>query len=276
MDDQQFRLLLDRFGRSWTGYRKVRRGVMKRLRRRMVELDLSCAEAYLRVMEDDPALRIECERLLTVSISRFFRDKKVWEILQNRILPALFKEQREPVRVWSAGCASGEEAYSFRIAWESVMESSGAAPELEIVATDLNPVYLERAKAGIYARSSLREVPAEVVDRCFEHQGGEDRYGGEDCYTIRARFRSYIKWKELGFHEAPPGTGFQVIFLRNNLLTYYRDPFREQALHRAVDRLATSGYLIIGSHERLPRGEWNLNPVESVSCVFRKGWGNPK
>lgn len=112
MDDQQFRQLLKYFGLSWRGYRKVRKGVKKRIRRHMNVLGCHDISAYLLELDRSDKLRHECELLMTVSISRFFRDGKLWEVLQTGILPGLIEKSVEKMRVWSAGCASGEEVYS--------------------------------------------------------------------------------------------------------------------------------------------------------------------
>ena len=104
MEDQQFLLILDFFGLSWKGYRKVRRGVKKRLDRYMRELGTRDTEALRLAMQKDPEQRHEVERLLTVSISRFFRDRGLWKTFKENILPSI-PDGAGPVKVWSAGCA---------------------------------------------------------------------------------------------------------------------------------------------------------------------------
>ena len=162
MDDIQFRQLLDRFELSWEGYLKVRKGVKKRIRRHMQKLGCNTITAYLTKLDADNEARMECERLMSVSISRFFRDREFWEILEKKILPGLLKTGEKSLRIWSAGCACGEEVYTFQIVWNHLKEIKGSLPELKITATDLNPIYIDRARAGVYRFSSLREVNEEV------------------------------------------------------------------------------------------------------------------
>jgi chemotaxis methyl-accepting protein methylase len=111
MDDHQFRKLLDWFGYSWAGYRKVRKGVKKRIARHMQELQCPAMDAYLELLASDGDALEQCRLRMTVSISRFFRDRQLWQGLQDRILPELLGAPRDFLRVWSAGCACGEEPY---------------------------------------------------------------------------------------------------------------------------------------------------------------------
>ena len=167
MDDKQFCQLLQHLGLSWTGYRKVRKGVKKRIARHMQNFGCRNVSAYLVELDRRNDARRDCERLMTVSISRFFRDRKLWENLQKDILPVLVETHNEKIKVWSAGCASGEEVYSLKIL--DVLEASaGRIPYLEVLATDMNPDYLERARAGVYPLSSLKEVPEQLGSVYFQ------------------------------------------------------------------------------------------------------------
>ena len=103
MDDREFNMLLDHFGFSRDGYRKVRRGVKKRLRRHMERMGCRRPASYLDAIERDPAARAECLRLLTVPISRLLRDAPLWEALADAILPVLAGRFGLPLRAWSAG-----------------------------------------------------------------------------------------------------------------------------------------------------------------------------
>ena len=111
MDDIQFKLLLDRLGYSWAGYRKVRKGVKKRIRRHMRRLGCRDIIAYLNLLQVQSDSRQECELLMTVPISRFFRDRRLWLMLENRWLPDILAGNHSQIAVWSAGCACGEEVY---------------------------------------------------------------------------------------------------------------------------------------------------------------------
>ena len=116
---------------------------------------------YLAELDNSNEIRHQCELLHTVSISRFFRDREFWQTLENKFLPDLIKRKSERINVWSAGCACGDEVYSFKIIWDRLKNSIEQLPKLEIIATDMNSDYLVKARAGIYSFSSLKEVTKE-------------------------------------------------------------------------------------------------------------------
>ncbi len=117
MNDQHFHQLLQHLGLSWRGYRKVRKGVKKRICRHMYQLGCRDVSTYLLKLDKNEDARLQCEQNMAVSISRFFRDRKLWETLEKEILPELIEKHREKIAVWSAGCACGEEVYSLKILW---------------------------------------------------------------------------------------------------------------------------------------------------------------
>jgi chemotaxis methyl-accepting protein methylase len=263
MEDTQFQQLLDRFGFSWAGYRRVRKGVKKRLSRHMQEMHCGSIENYIEAITKDRAVRLQFGRLMTVSISRFFRDRGLWEIMQKKILPLLAKNAPRAIRVWSAGCASGEEIYSFKILWEGLRKPYSCISNLGILATDMNPAYLERAKAAVYPRTSMREVPEAIRSTYFEMLAGGK-------YALRSRMRDGIVWQVHDLLSDPPATAFDLIFLRNNLLTYYGDEIKIPALTKVINSVAPRGFLIIGSHERMPIELLELKPWGGSTIIFQK------
>ena len=263
MEDKQFQLLLDRFGFSWTGYRKVRKGVKKRLARHMRELHCGNIENYIEALQKDQATRLQFERLMTVSISRFFRDRGFWEIMREDILPLLAQNAPRAIKVWSAGCASGEEVYSLKILWEGLRKSCSHISSFNILATDMNPAYLERAKAAVYTRSSLREVPKAIRSTCFKIVPG-------GRYALRSGMKDGIVWQVHHLLSDPPESPFDLIFLRNNLLTYYVDEVKIPALTKVVNRIVPGGFLVIGSHESMPVELFDLKPWGGSAIIFHK------
>jgi chemotaxis methyl-accepting protein methylase len=137
-------------------------------------------------------------------------------------------------------------------------------PPLELWATDVNPAYLERAIEGIYPAGALARVPAEARAHFF-------RPVGKASFRVAEELREGIRWK---LHDltadTPPERDFHIIFLRNNLLTYYRGVIVEAALPAIVDSLAPGGILVIGQKERLPDFLKGFDPHPEVSCLFRK------
>ena len=263
MNDFQFNQLLSRLELSWEGYRKVRKGVKKRIRRHMQQLGCKTMAAYLAELGKNDEAKQECDLLMSVSISRFFRDLKFWKTLEKEILPDLIK-RKETLKVWSAGCACGEEVYSFKIIWNRLEKSGVPLPELKIIATDLNTTCLDRAQAGVFTSSSLKEVKKEDYSIYFDANTRGSRY------SIIPAIKKNITWQKLSLLADPPGFNFDIIFLRNNLLTYYQDHLKKPAFKKVLDALAPSGVLVIGSHEYLPVETESLLTVDHYSFVFRK------
>ncbi len=264
MDDQQFRLLLQFLGLSWDGYRKVRKGVKKRIHRHMLELNCRHMTGYLTELEKRAEARKKCELLMTVSISRFFRDRGLWQLLRDEIIPGLMEKQEETITAWSAGCASGEEAYSLKILWEEMATPHTGPPELALWATDMNPDYLDRARKGVYPPSSLKEMPEEYISKYFEKKGGGRQY------WIKEPLKRGIQWRRHNLLRETPHSRFHIIFLRNNLLTYYQKDIIQPALKRILTCLEPGGFLIIGSHETLPFKLPGLHFLQNSSYIFQR------
>ncbi|MDH3797650.1 MAG: hypothetical protein OES70_03400 [Desulfobacterales bacterium] len=264
MDDDQFRQLLDWFDFSWSGYRKVRKGVKKRISRHMQELKCSNINAYLDLLNKSAELRQDCEKRMSVSISRFFRDRQLWHDLADDVLPGMIETEKKALRVWSAGCARGEEVYSFKIVWDHLSKKYQQLPEIEIVATDIHPDYIDKARAGVYAKSSMKEVPQEVREHYFDIGKSGNRF------DIKAAFKKGIEWKVQDIFSDPPGSAFDMIFLRNNLLTYYKAHLKIEGLKRVLKALAPAGWLIVGSHEKLPSAVSNVQRHHSIPWAYRQ------
>ncbi len=264
MNDDQFRKLLEYLDYSWRGYRKVRKGVKKRVRRHMHQVHCRDISAYLEVLDREPVRRQECELLMTVSISRFFRDPRLWVMLESQWLPDIIAKRPKNLKVWSAGCGCGQEPYSFKIVWEHLKENYDFLPSLNLMATDRHPQYLEYARNGVYNFSSLKAVANEDRAAFFESRKGAKKI------AIRAELKSDIHWEIHHLLTDPPGKNYDIVFLRNNVLTYYRQEIRKEAVISVLNCLASGGLFIIGCHEVLPLETDRLISVDRFPYVFRR------
>ncbi|CAB1085503.1 hypothetical protein JY97_15110 [Alkalispirochaeta odontotermitis] len=264
MDDAQFRKLIDFLGYSWPGYRRVRKGVKKRIQRHMQQLGCRDIVSYLNLLESRAAHRNECELLMTVSISRFFRDRCLWHNLENNWVPDIITGNPKHIDVWSAGCASGEEVYSFKIIWQRIKNRGERLPSLRFLATDRHPQYIKRARHGIYNRSSLREVAADVRTEFFESGQSSKQF------KIKNQLKDKIRWEICDLTVESPNAVFQIIFLRNNILTYCRQAVKIRAFERILDCLAPGGLFITGCHESLPVESGMLVPMSECRYVYKK------
>jgi chemotaxis methyl-accepting protein methylase len=256
LNDQDFRTLLQHYDRPWSGYRKVRKGVKKRLRRHMIQLGCATLDAYLQELTRRPDQNAVAEQCLRVTISRFFRDRNLWRFLRQELLPEIECGFKPPIRIWSAGCACGEEPYSVAMTWADLFQTRN----LDMLATDAQATCLEHAKAGIYGTSSLKEVPSDRLSVYFEpHRGGRQ-------WRIHQSKLPRIQWKRHHLFDPPPGGSFHIIFLRNSLLTYHQGPRLQAALSAILSALIPGGYFIVGSHESVPPCFSNL--VRNADCPW--------
>ncbi len=265
MDDISFRQLLDRLDLSWPGYARVRKGIKKRISRHMQEMGCQTMEDYLHSL-NDPEILSQVERLMSVSISHFFRDRYLWRVLEEEILPDIISRYNEKIYVWSAGCALGQEVYSFTILWDMLKSRFDRLPQLHLLATDYNPDYLKRAEDGVYSRSSLKGLPDDVRTN-YLHTSLD-----KANYTVVDYLKDNIVWEIHDLmRQTPPAGKYQIIFLRNSLLTYYPEESRTPVFLKVVDRLDGSGFLFIGRREKLPYPTQTLSSFKGCSYIFQKG-----
>jgi len=219
--------------------------------------------AYLGRLDADRDAEAEARRLLDVSISRFFRDAEMWQALETEILPSLLEEFPDGLRVWSAGCALGQEAYSLAILGALQAERKPAAPDLRLWATAVNAAYLALAMEGLYPARALARMPAEVRERFF-------RPAGKNTVRVVEELRAGIQWQ---LHDLaadhPPARDFHLVFLRNSLLTYCRDEIVEATLPAIVGSLVPGGCLVIGRKERLPGSLRGFAAHRTVPFLYR-------
>jgi len=238
---------LPRLNLRWPGFRKVHRQVCKRLKRRMSDLQLTNFAAYRTRLEADPSEWQILDQACHITISRFFRDRGVFEAVRKRVLAdiaARAKRERREARAWSAGCASGEEAYTVKILWDLEVANCCPGVSLSITATDVDKTMLARARKGCFEPTSLREFPPHLVRQAF------DRVGQALC--VRQQHREGIDFLFQDLRLDAPKPLFDLILCRYVAFTYFAVPLQHQVLGRIVERLLPSGYLVIGTHEQLP------------------------
>jgi chemotaxis protein methyltransferase CheR len=188
------------------------------------------ADAYRLYLERNAHEWNALAGLCRVTISRFWRDRAVFESLRDLVLPAL----GPAVSAWSAGCASGEEPYSL------VLAAADARVEVHVVATDVDPGLLGRARRACYPESSLRELPADLRARAFE----------DGC--LRPEYREPVDFLRHDVRDGAPGGPFDVTLCRNLVFTYYADELQLEIGRHLVRSLRPGGALAVGAHEAVP------------------------
>lgn len=259
---------LPRMGLRWQGYRNVRGQVCKRLRRRVAALGLADLAAYRARLDVDAGEWEALRGLCGVTISRFYRDRGVWEGLRDEVLPALAERalhaRESALRCWSLGCASGEEPYTLAIVWELALASRYPALGLRVLATDANERVLARAALARYELGSVRELPAGFREAAFEREG--------DTLSLRQRFRSDVELRRQDVRRDAPGETFRLVLCRNLVFTYFDEAEQARALERVVQRLAPGGALVLGRHEQLPACD-ALEPWRPALGIYRRAPG---
>lgn len=130
----------------------------------------------------------------------------------------------------------------------------------------MHPGYIQKAQTGVFNKSSLKEIPERMRDDYFDREKGSNRY------DLKPIFKENIVWRIQNLISDPPGTGYHIIFLRNNLLTYYRSHAIREPLTQILKSLSPGGWLIIGSHEKLPDETPGFTRNPSTPWAYRKNF----
>jgi len=204
------------------------------------------------------------EGLLTQETS-FFRYPSVFEALDKRILPEVqerkFWETPRTLRIWSAGCSTGEEPYSIAITVLDALKFAEAW-EIEILATDVSRRALRHAERGIYSKRTLESVSAVQVENCFT--------ATKQGFQVRPRVRRMISFAQMNLAESVYVGKFDCIFCMN-VLMYFSDDRRLAILRRFYDALEPGGYFLLGHAETLTNVPVKFEPVVFDDCrLYRK------
>jgi chemotaxis protein methyltransferase CheR len=246
------------------GYRRTRGSVEKRLRRRMHELGLTGLGGYRAYLDVHPEEWTWLDACCRITISRFWRDAAVFDQMAAALLPeraaAAQARGQERLRLWSAGCASGEEAYSLALATRFDVEPSRSDLGLEVLGTDADPVVLGRARRAAYPVGALRDLPEPVRERAFERRGDE--------YWLLPPWRAAVHFELADLRRELPEGPFDLICCRNLAFTYFDEPLARRLERSFAELLRPGGVLVVGLGEELPGGSSDLTLREP--CVYAR------
>lgn len=220
------------------------RCLQRRIAVRMRARGVDRYEDYLKILEGDPAEYQKLADTLTINVTNFFRNPELWDRLRTDLLAGLL--ERRPLRIWSAGCASGEEPYSLVMAIAEVAERIGrpaALEEVTIDATDIDRASLERAAAAIYPVSLFKDAPPALVERYTEPDHGQRR--------IRERLRRRVRVARLDLHRDPPAAAPYDMIICRNVLIYFDRAGQDRIFAAFADALAPGGLLVLGKVETI-------------------------
>jgi two-component system CheB/CheR fusion protein len=236
-----FRLLRAAFGVDFSQYRKTT--IRRRIMRRMVLHPLETLEDYARQLESD---RSELEALfedLLINVTSFFRDPEMFEALADYVFPEILKSKSSgtPFRIWTAGCSTGQEAYSMAMALTEFLEDKSGAPEIQVFATDLSDAgSLAKARAGHYPESIEGELSPERLRRFFRKENGG--------YRIVKSIRDMCVFAKQNIAQDPPFSRLDLISCRN-VLIYMSSPLQQRIIPTFHYALNPCGFLLLGTSE---------------------------
>jgi len=257
---------LPQLGLHWPGYRKVRRLVCKRLNRRLAELSLRDLSEYRDLLLHESGEWARLDAICRIPISRFYRDRGVFDAIGQKILPELAARAAErddrTVRCWSAGCASGEEPFTLMMLWRYRVAPDWPRACLEVLATDADEVMIARAQAACYVRSSLKDLPQKWLEAAFVRSG--------DLFYLTSELRRGVEFQLQDIRSAMPDGPFGLILCRNMAFTYFDEQQQRQILDRLKERLHSGGYLVLGMHETLPVGSSGFDRLAPGLPIYRR------
>lgn len=257
--------VLPTLGLRWAGYRKVRRQVRKRLTRRLRTLGLPDLEAYRDYLATHPEEREVFDAMCLIPISRFYRDRGVWDLLRSSILPvlasAVLDGGKSELQCWSVGCASGEEPYTLALCWNFDVADRFPELSISILATDAGPHLIARARTACYAAGSLKDLPTAWLPRAFDTRSG--------LFCLRPEMRTGVAFAGQDMRREAPDGPFDLILCRNAAFTYFDIEGQRELAKRLVQGLRQGGVLVLGKHEALP-GEVNgLKHPDTTIPMYR-------
>jgi chemotaxis protein methyltransferase CheR len=210
---------------------------------------------FLHKLDGDPTAVRNLRDFITINVSNFFRDRHKWVELQTKVLPIAVKKG-QPLRVWSAACSIGAEAYSLAI----MFQENKSFANYQIVGTDIDRDALEKARAGgPYSADDFREMDPHLVEKYFRHDG--------KGYWAQPILRSHVTFTEKDLLRSIVREEFDLVVCRN-VLIYFTEEAKIQVVTGLVHALKPGGILFIGATEGIPSGQFpNL---ERISLSFYK------
>lgn len=239
---------------------------------RMTSTFSETLDSYLFKLYETPTEQFHLINLLNNSYSEFFRNSLTFAYLEQVIFPLLSEKKRangeKEIRIWSAACAAGQEAYSIAILFDELKETRKEHLVCRIFATDISDEIIAEAKKGIYKASSLSKVTLNRIQTYFRPEG--------EYYRISSRIKDYINFSKFdlisdrGFCPSASIYGnFDVLFCCN-LLFYYKPNIRKQILEKIGHCLSPNGFLVSGETEREILKENGFREVFTNSAIFQK------
>jgi len=248
-------------GFDFTGYK--RSSIERRVSKRMGEVGVERYDDYLDFLELHGGEFAELFNTLLINVTSFFRDPQTWERLATDVVPQLVASRAAdaPLRIWCAGCASGEEAYTVAMVFARVLGDAAFRDRVKIYATDVDEEALDQARHGAYQPRQLESVPRDALERFFERT--------DQRYVFRKDLRRSVIFGRNDLIQDAPISRIDLLVCRNTLM-YFTAETQAQILHRFHFALDDDGMLLLGKSEMLITHADLFTPVDLKWRVFRK------
>jgi two-component system CheB/CheR fusion protein len=248
-------------GFDFTGYK--RSSIERRVAKRMSEVGVERYEDYLDYLELHADEFTALFDTILINVTGFFRDSPVWEYMANEVVPQLVaaRAPKAPLRIWSAGCASGEEAYTIAMLVARVVGDTAFGDRVKIYATDIDEAALDQARQGAYTPRRIEDVPHDALERFFERT--------DQRYVFRKDLRRCVIFGRNDLVQDAPISRIDLLVCRNTLM-YFTAETQSQILRRFHFALDDAGFLMLGKSEMLLTHGDLFTPVELKWRVFRR------
>ena len=236
----------------------IRRRILSRMRSSGNET----FENYLRYLQATPAELENLRKALTINVTEFFRDHDVYEFIKKDILPSLFR-QRKKLRIWCAGCSTGEEPYSLAMILSELMAQDPGI-SARIFATDIDRVVLAKAKEGIYTQKAMVKLSEAQVSRHFIRLPDGD-------FQVKPYLKDLIRFQPHDLMSGVPVTRWLDLVICRNVTIYFTEKQKDELVKMFHGALVSGGFYIMGKTEYLGRAVDPLfAPHDSLQKIFKK------
>lgn len=239
----------------------------RRVSARVRALELHSFRQYIDYLDEHPGEYAELLDALTINVTDFFRDKSVWDTIRRKAVMPMLEHKKEArgrtIRIWSAGCATGEEPYSLAMLMLDVLGTKASDFILSVTATDLDDEALRRARAGIYDNEKLKGIPP-------SYQVRFTRKADESSFQVAPEVRGLVRFSQANLSDAPPMRMIDLLLCRNVFIYLDRDQ-QAKVLDMFWDALTKGGFLVLGRSEKLsPEMAEALLHIDGRERVYRK------
>jgi two-component system, chemotaxis family, CheB/CheR fusion protein len=252
-------VLHGRLGRDFSQYKTGT--LMRRIQRRMQVLRIDAVPSYIEQLRTSPQEAELLFRELLITVTRFFRDAEVFQALEATIIPGLLAQPRDngPIRIWVAGCATGEEVYSLAILLKEGMAQAGRRRRIQIFATDIDDRAIEAARVGLYPDTIAADMSVERLEQNFVQENGN--------YRVAKDIRDMCLFSAHDLVKDPPFSKLDLISCRN-LLIYFSPQLQNRVLTIFHYALRSDGCLVLGLSEGVTTQPQLFEPVDKRYRIF--------